>query len=365
MNPETNLTNKVINRFRLGVIIALSFLVIVIIGFVVFFMISLSPVSKEDTNVQFTIEKGASINKVADDLKGANLIRNAFVFKVYVRLNDFSNFQAGTYNIKRNMNVEELINSFLTGSNTIQDTVSITFVEGKRFPYFVKKIAESFPYTEEEIYAVAKDENFLNKIINDYWFIDEDILNKDIYYPLEGYLFPDTYDFKKDSTIESIFLKLLDEMQNKLEPYREEINVSDKKISSLLTLASVVELEAVKPEHRQEVAGVFNNRLKLGMSLGSDVTTYYAEQKEMTEKLYQSELDACNAYNTRGTCVKGLPVGPICCPSLSSIVAAITPMETDALYFVADTENKVYFSKTYEEQAMTIAKIKNEGKWPE
>ena len=366
MKNQEPLTNSINKRLKKIVLLLIILLVLALCGFSVFFMFSLSPVDQNtDEYTEFILEKGWGTSQIADTLQNNNLIRNAFIFKIYVKLNDFSNFQAGTYRLSKNMNVNEIITSFTTGTNIVENTTKITFVEGKKIPYYVKKITENFNYSEDEVMNLVNSEEFLNKVIKNYWFIDEDILNKELYYPLEGYLFPDTYEFKKDATIEDIILKMLDAMGTKLNNYKEEINLTNKSVSSLLTLASMVELEAVTPEDRVAVASVFNNRLKVGMTLGSDVTTYYAVKKEMTTSLTLSDLNSCNAYNTRGTCVKGLPVGPICSPSLSSIVAAITPSESDYYYFVADKNNKVYLSKTTDAQDRVINDLKTQGLWPE
>ena len=158
---------------------------------------------------------------------------------------------------------------------------------------------------------------------------------------------------------------MLDKMQSTLEPYRTDIDESSLGSHGLLTLASVVELEGVSDSDRKVLAGVFYNRLKIGMTLGSDVTTYYATQKALTESLWQKDLDDCNAYNTRGTCVRGLPVGPIASPSKSSIEAAIKPEETDYLYFVADNKNKLYFAKDGYGHQKNISDLRAQGIYPE
>lgn len=363
---EQTITNKISKTLKTALIISIAILVVVLISLSVFFVTSLSPVdSKQEDTTEFVLEKGWGVSKIADELESANLIKNALVFKIYVKMGDYPTFQAGTYLLSKSMSAEDIITSLTTGTNVVENTIKITFVEGKRFPYYVSKISENFGYSEEEIMSLTTNEEFLNKIIKNYWFIDESILNKELYYPLEGYLFPDTYEFKKDAKIEDIILKMIDALGTKLNNYKDEINLSNKNINSLLTLASMVELEAVTPEDRAIVAGIFNNRLKANMTLGSDVTTYYAVKKEMTKSLTKSELDSCNAYNTRGTCVKGLPVGPICSPSLSSIVVAITPSENEYYYFVADSNNVVYPSKTYEDQDKVIRNLKAQGIWPE
>ena len=153
-------------------------------------------------------------------------------------------------------------------------------------------------------------------------------------------------------------------MDKHLEPYKEDIVESKMSVHSLLTLASMVELEAVTSEDRLLVSGVFHNRLNSGIALGSDVTTYYAEQKKFTDNI-NADIGKCNAYNTRGSCVKGLPVGPICNPSYTSIIAAINPNNTRYFYFIADKNNKLYYAENYEEHTKIYNYLKENNLYPE
>lgn len=367
MNQELKTTDNI--KKKIGIIFLVLFVIVIIMIASVsgYFIYSLSPVDKNDDNqVTFVLERGWGVNRIADELAKNGLIRNALVFKIYMKTNGSVSFQAGKYSLTKSMSAEDVINTLKDGKNTLQDTISITFVEGKRIPYYVEKIADNFPYTKEEIDAVITNQEYLQRLVKTYWFIDDSILNSNLYYPLEGYLFPDTYEFQKDASIETIIKKMLDQLETKLKTYEDEIKLSNKSIHNLLTLASMVELEAVTPDDRMEVSGVFYNRLNTNMTLGSDVTTYYGVKKEMNKGLYMSEINSCNAYNTRGTCaISGLPIGPICNPSLSSLVAAINPKETENYYFVADRNNKVYFSKTYADQDQVIKNLKKQGLWAE
>ena len=218
----------------------------------------------------------------------------------------------------------------------------------------------------EDIYSILNDEEYLDSLIQKYWFITEDVKNEKIYYSLEGYLFPNTYEFFIDEvSVKEIFNKMLDEMEKQLKPYKEDIEKSKYSIHELLTMASIVELEGKSISDRNEVAGVFYNRLKSNNTLGSDVTTYYGAKVNMSDRdLYQKEINTANDYNTRNASLAGkLPIGPICNPSISSIKAALYPKETNNYYFVADKNGKTYFTKTYNEHLRTVSKLKSEGLW--
>ena len=344
-------------------IIILLLILILITSFAIIFFHSLSPVDKKnEKEITFTVENGWGKNKIIKELKNKDLIRSEFFSKIIVKLKN-KELYAGTYKLSKDLSTNEILEIIEVGKNIENESIKITFVEGKRLTTYVKQISENFPYTEEEILNTLSNKEYLNTLINKYWFITEDILNEKIYYPLEGYLYPDTYEFKKNSKLEEIIEKMLDNMDSKLTNYKDEIKLSSYSIHQILTLASIVELEGVNKEDRSMVAGVFYNRLKSGMSLGSDVTTYYAVKKDFSRDLSQNDLDSCNGYNTRGTCVTGLPVGPIASPSLSSLSATIEPTENEYYYFVADKEKNTYFSKTSSEHVQTVAKLKSEGKW--
>lgn len=330
------------------------------------YVYNLSPVNDDDTIIAFEVESGDTFLTIASTLKEGNFIRSEFFYKLYVKLYRVSGLEAGTYYVSSDMGVKELVTT-LSGKSTNANVMNITFKEGLHMRKIAKTIADSTEYTEEEVLAVGADTEFLNELISEYWFLTDDILNEEIYYPLEGYLFPDTYQFVKDASIEDIFRRLLDRMDAVLTPYKEEIEKSEYSIHEILTLASIVELEAAGSDDRAGVAGVFYNRLENNWSLGSDVTTYYAIKIDMNERdLYKSELDDYNAYNTRSSKMAGkLPVGPICNPGLDALVAAIEPTEHNYFYFVADKNKKTYFTKTSSEHTQKISELKSAGLWYE
>lgn len=337
-----------------------------IIGFTMYYINMMNPVSEQSETVTVNIENGSTPDQIGKMLKQSNLIKDDFVFKIYVRLNNVSDMKAGEYELNKNMGVSQIIETLQEGPDTKKKTVNITFLEGKNMRWIAKTIAEKTNNTEDDVYQILTDSTYLQSIIDKYWFITDEITNSNIYYSLEGYLFPDTYNFKsKDVTVETIFNTMLDQMESKLEPYKNDIQSSKISVHKLLTTASIVELEAANPEDRTGVASVIYNRIKNNMSIGSDVTTYYAVKVDMSERdLRQSELNTYNPYNTRGPNMQGkLPVGPICCVGIKSIEAALKPDETDYLYFVADKNGKIYFAKTVQEHNNNISTLQAQGLW--
>lgn len=327
---------------------------------------NLSKVSNDDTLKEVVIEQG-SISSIAETLKEEDLIRNVFVFKVYTYISGNTNLKAATYMLSEDMGTKKIV-EILSGNGGISSSdIKITFKEGIDVVDIARIIEENTNNSKEDVLGVLEDKDYLKELISEYWFLTDEILNDKIYYSLEGYLYPNTYLFSgRDVSVKEIFETMLDDMEKKLNEYKDEINNSALSVHDLLTLASMVELEASNEEDRKGVAGVFYNRLDIDMTLGSDVTTYYGARVDMADRgLYTSELNECNDYNTRCSSFGGLPVSPICNPSIESIEATINPDDNDYYYFVADVNKKVHFSKTSSEQSNTIYRLKRDGLWPE
>ena len=156
-------------------------------------------------------------------------------------------------------------------------------------------------------------------------------------------------------------------MENTLEEYKELIEEKGYNVNKILTVASIIEMESMTEEGRKDVSSVIYNRLSKGMAIQSDVTTYYAFKIDVGERdLYQQEINTYNPYNTRGPNMEGkLPIGPISSVSKSSIDAALNPNSTEYIFFVADKNGKLYFSKTNEEHNEIINNLQDEGLWYE
>ena len=340
-------------------------LLLLLIGFLVIYNFELQSVNNNKELITFEVEEGSTYNSIAHELKEKNLIKSEFFYKIYIKLHHPSNLQVGIYELSSNMNVKKIVSTL--NENAKSKYINLTFKEGINIKKIAKLIEENTKYTSDDVFNLLKDEEYINELINNYWFITDDIKDKNIYYSLEGYLFPDTYQITKDGTIKDIFKSMLDNMDKKLSNYKSDIENSKYSIHEILTMASIIELEASNSNDRSGVAGVFYNRLKAGWSLGSDVTTYYGIGVDLNERdLTQKDLNTYNGYNTRNSKLAGkLTVGPICIPGLESIKAAINPTNHNYYYFVADKHGKTYFSKTSGEHTNTVAKLKKDGLWYE
>lgn len=352
-------------KSRIVLIVALGLFAFILIGVVtsvVYFFSSLKPVDENDKeNIPFEVKTGEATNTIIEHLEKDNLIKSALVLKIYAKMNPGTP-QAGTYVLTKKMDAKEIYEAILNGDVT-RDTTWITFVEGKRLTYIADVISKNFDYTSEEVLSKMDDRDFISGLIEKYDCLSNEILDDKIYHPLEGYLFPDTYEFLSDVTIEEIIESMLSNTESKLSSVESEIANSNLSLHEIMTLSSIVELEGARSDDRAGVSGVFYNRLKSGMTLGSDVTTYYAVGKNFDKDLTWSDLNSCNGYNTRGTCVDGLPVGPIANFSYDSLKATLEPRSHDYYFFVADKNGKTYFSKTSLEHEQVVQRLKNENLW--
>lgn len=322
--------------------------------------------SKNDKTILVEIKEGNSSSDIARILKEKELIRNEIVFKIYLKLNNVNDLKGGYFELNQTMNVEEIVDKLRKGDTVEPNAITLLFKEGLNIREIATIIAENTNNTEENVFETLEDTEYIDSLIDKYWFLTEDIKHPNIYYPLEGYLFPNTYTFEdRNVSVKEIFSKMLDEMQTRLDKYKADIEKSNYSIHELMTIASVAELEGISLEDRKNIVGVFYNRLKKNMNLGSDVTTYYAFKVGMNERdLTTTEINTYNAYNTRGPNMNGkIPIGPISNPSKEAIEAAIYPSTNDYLYFVADKDRNVYFTKTVSEHDKKVQELKDAGLW--
>jgi len=322
--------------------------------------------SKNNEVILVEIKEGNTSTEIAHILKEKELIRNEIVFKIYLKINGINNLKSGYFELKQSMNVKEITEKIRKGDTVDPHSITVLFKEGLNIRQIASVIEENTNNTVDNVFETLEDSKYIDSLIEKYWFLTDEIKHPNVYYPLEGYLFPNTYTFiDKNVSVKEIFTKMLDEMEMRLNKYKTEIENSNYSVHVIMTLASIAELEGIKAEDRKDIVGVFRNRLASNMSLGSDVTTYYAFKVNMGDRdLTTKEINTYNAYNTRGPNMNGkLPIGPIANPSKESIEAAVSPNSHDFLYFVADKDRNVYFTKTIKEHDRKVSELKSKGLW--
>lgn len=331
-------------------LIAIIVMVLLVIcgGTLVYYNESLKPTGSAEESVIVHVEQGSSFQMLIDELKETGLIRNTFVAKIYLKLSGTSNLQANTYELNKGMSLPEIMKIVSTGDFNYLHKVQMTIQEGLTLPEVAQIVAEIVGQSKEEVLKQWSDSDYLNTLINDYWFLDgEAILQEGIMFPLEGYLYPETYTNTNGSpTIDELTRMMLDQTSIVLEKYRSDIEALGMSIHEFLSFASVVERESLFDEDRPMIAGVFWNRLEDGMALQSDITVLYAHQRTGIDVSYD-DLEIDSYYNTY--MYPGLPIGPISNVSDVTIQSCVDFSKHDYYYFYAGPDGKVYYAKTLEE----------------
>ena len=331
------------------------FLVVLIILTCGSYKIGTSSVSKDSFEVKITIPKESTYLSISNLLKENNLIRSESFYKIYIKIFKPNNLKAGIYTLNRNMNVKEIVDT-LEG-NVKSEEITITIPEGKHIEEIAEIISSKINMSKEDILLYWQNEEVLNSLIDKYWFLTDVIKKEGIRYSLEGYFFPDTYSILKESKIEDITYKMLDKMDEVLSKYKEEISNSKFNVHEILTLASIVEHEAILDSDRPMIAGVFINRLDKSMKLQSCATVGYAINEWKLSYNYK-DLQTDSPYNTYF--YEGLPIGPGNMPGELSIEAVLRPTKNDYYYFLANVNDKdskkTYYSKTYSEHRQKCVK---------
>ena len=350
--------------FRNVAIFILGFFAVGIISLCILYNVNVSAVDKNDDNkIEITIEKGMTKKQVGELLEDKGLIKSSTFFSIYLKLFGSKDFKATVYYLSRDMDVKEIIKTLEEGNSFNPNQVVIQFKEGINIRKVAEIISKNTNNSYDDVLSLLKNEEYLNKLIDKYWFIDKSIKNDKLYYSLEGYLFPDTYYLdNKDVKVEDIFKKMLDKMESVLSVYKEDIEKSKFTPHEILTLASIIEKEG-KIRDFDNISSVFYNRLEKGINLGSCATAYYGMGMDFNEVgIATSEMmNSDNEYNTYK--IKALPIGAISLPSKEAIKSAVHPAKTNYLFFLSDNSLNTYFFETYSEHQKKQRELINEGKW--
>lgn len=307
------------------------------VGFMAGYSIAVKKPLKIDDSEVITVEEGDTFYSVLNKLSDEGKLRNSFFIKLHLKLAKSNlDLLQGRYLLQKDMSVDEIVNT-LTSASTYS-LRAVTIPEGYTIEDIAEKLAEDKICSSEEFIKAVKNYPLPS-------FVKADQNKR---YNLEGYLFPDTYLFEEEVEASDIVKAMVSRFEEMLKEISESQNVKLKEdeIDDIVTVASMIEKEAVVSDERKIIASVIYNRLRIDMPLQIDATVIYA-QGYHKEVVYTSDLEIDSPYNTY--MYKGLPIGPIANPGKESLIAAISPAETNYLYYLLQGENTHYFTDNYDD----------------
>lgn len=307
--------------------IFLPFLVLLFTGVFLWWMHGTSAVNAQDTNKQdFVIAKGEGSRQVASELQAAHLIPDQLIFLLLVKLGGYENsVQAGNFQLSPSQTPQEILAILAKGTTDVW----VTIPEGLRATEIAETLQKNFP-TYQPSWNTQLQAN-------------------------EGYLFPDTYSFAKDATIDQIIQIMKNNFLQKYQQASKNPTVTFSQHDAVI-LASLVQREGKSDSDMKYMASVLENRLNLGMALQVDSTVQYiiGTSAKWWPQPTARDLTINSAYNTYKN--PGLPPTPICNPGLVALTAVFHPANTDYLYYFTDGKGITHFAKTLNEQNANIAK---------
>ncbi|MCK9578426.1 endolytic transglycosylase MltG [bacterium] len=329
----------------------LGIIFVVLLFMVGHYFSTLKAVNPNDSEQKiFIVLKGERAKEISEKLKDEKIIANDFTFLINLYLENKQNdIQSGDYLLSPSMSANEIVEIITSGKSSAR---KLTIVEGWTLKDIAEKVSEMGIASKDNFYLIAgyPAMNYSNKnnkpkdFSNEFSFLSDKPKNLGI----EGYLYPDTYNVVSNDTAETIIRKSLENFDQKLtQDLRNEIKRQKKTVFEIITIASIIEKEVKGIDDRKIVAGILENRIKIGMALQVDATTLYG-QPDGT-KIDNKKDSPYNTYLNRG-----LPLGPICNPSIDSIKAAIYPTKNDYLFYLSAENGKTIFSKTFEEHKRAI-----------
>jgi len=306
--------------------------------------------------ILFTVTPGSRIQQVADQLAEEGIVRSSFVVQWVARQNKLTAVKAGSFILNRNWDVLSILETLNDPRAPITNEVRITFPEGDWAKDFARKLGNLTSVTQEELLDLWNNEVFLDEMIERYDFLTEEILNPLTRVRLEGYLFPETYNFFVSTSARAITLRLLDQTNKIYQRNKSLFENHDYSVHEIFILASIVEYEAQKTADMKLVAGVLFNRLAINMPLQVSPSICYALYEFDSWRDCERNPNIESPYNTYK--YRGLPVGPILNPSERALLAVLEPTPSKYYYFMADVygDKTIYFAETYAQHQANVNK---------
>lgn len=336
---------------------------------------------KDDKTVSLEIKPGTDLNDLAEQLKDEDIIKHKNTFKFFIKFRhkDSDSYAPGTYTVSSSMSYDQIISAITPRPQ--REMIRITVPEGYTVEQIIALFVEKGMGTKEEFVNVINHTNF-----DEYWFVKELPTDPARYYRLEGYMFPDTYYFYTDMSVDTIVRKFLDNFNEKFNStLRESLEKSENPLTGqpftvdeIITLGSIIQAEgkqktvtiveedsdnATTSVDYGVISGVFHNRMELKnpMKLQSDATTQFAldmEGKGDAKLSDYTNAEYTNPYNTYYC--QGLPPGAVCNPGINAISFARWPDSVKYYYFLSDEAGNTYFSETVTEHLEKVEMLKEQ-----
>lgn len=315
------------------------------------------PVSSISHKQVFVIETNETPKTIYKNLEKQGLIYNANFAQLYAKIHKIGQFKAGHFEVDRSWDLKTLIMTLSDLKKAQSGLNKVSIIDGYWAKDIAKAIAAKTDLQEKELLRLWKDKNWIKSIQQKYPFLTKDIFKDSIRYSLEGYLAPATYSFDRKMSAEGVTKVMLDRSLKIYREHENEFKKSSLSLAEVYTLASIVQYESGSDlKEGKVIAGIFLNRLKANMPLGSSSSVCYAMDVERAKgdwKACEVNSKVKSPYNTYQN--KGLPPGPINQPGEIALKAALNPEKTDYLYFMHDVKTgKVYYAKTYEEHQKNV-----------
>ena len=332
------------NRTKVILIVILAFLIVFAGGFGFLYktyLNGLKPVSEVSEQTAFVVEEGSTMDDIINKLYDEGFIQNVKIAKIYVKLNKINEYYAGNFLLDKNMSVEQIFDTLSDVSKASRDEVMVTIPDGSWAKHAAAYIAEKTNLSAEEILQKWNEVDYIYQLIDKYEFLTEDVFNSEHCF-LEGYIFPETYSFFADTTVEQVTEKILDYQNEIYLKYKDEILASGYTVHEVYTLASIILFEVSNEEDMYLVSSVFHNRLNDGWKLQSSVTVCYALYTYESWEDCERDVTIKSDYNTYQ--VDGLPVGPVSNTNEMALKATLNPAESNYYFFVNDiSTGKAYY----------------------
>ncbi|MBI5913248.1 endolytic transglycosylase MltG [Candidatus Azambacteria bacterium] len=293
----------------------------------------------------FVIEKGDNAKTIATRLEQEGFISDSFLFELYVWNNDLSySLQAGKYLLSASLSPKSIAEKIARG-DVARDTVVVTIPEGYGIWAIETKLREAGLLAQEK-------KHLIDLAVREFRAQHDFLVDAPADANLDGYVFPDTYEFERDATLDAIVGRMLDNFGRKMDAaMREEIRRQGKSIFDIVIMASMIQKEVITPEDMRLVSGLLWKRIAIGMPLQVDATISYALDKN---NLTRDDLAKDSPYNTY--LYKGLPKGPIGNLGKEALFAAIYPTESEYLFYLSKPTKETVFSRTLKEHNAAVTK---------